>query len=57
LKELNIRMDTSSLYEYTCENRVHKTEKELQMIEQACLLCCHAHLSAWRRIAPGKTEM
>ncbi len=56
LFDLKVNINTDDLYQYTCEARVFKLPHELEQSEQACILACHAHKSAWKFMKPGLTE-
>lgn len=49
-------VDTTTLYEYACEQRVHKSAEEVRLIKQAVDVATDAHKAVWKFLRPGITE-
>jgi len=52
----NYKVDDTSLYEYACESRIHKTDQEIEILKDSIALTTHAHESVMKTVLPGQSE-
>lgn len=56
LKDFKIEIDSDSIYKYTCESRVTKSEDEIDLLRNSAIVASEVHDYILTKIKPGVSE-